>query len=219
MSPPLSVTVLLPTGEGLVASHLESDRSLTRWPHISEPELRLLWEMHAPDFIRLDDVETDLPKIRDRFLEWLDSKGIDLGESRTGAARRRVRLMGVGLVRRGEIAETQVSMALNDETSEASRSGPAVPDEILRMSAQSTLDAVQGLIPSMTFGLELAFTVEPARTDRESLAVVLVRDAEKVNARYVGACPVSSSSSEAAAKATLQAINRRAEAAVELAKT
>lgn len=180
-----------------------------RWPHIGPEDLRRLWEQHAPGFIPLEDVERDLPQMRDQFLAWLESKGIDLGQPSTGSeARGRVKLNGVGYTRRGIDAEAQISMTLGSNSSEARRKGPAIPDEILRLSAETTLDAVNELVPGFAFGLESAFTVDHTYAD-DSVAVVVVRNFGRMSERYVGACQVSASMPEAAAKATLQAINRR----------
>lgn len=189
-----------------------------QWAHITDSRLLELWEKHAPDFVRLDDVQHELPAMRDSFLVWLEGKGIDLGPKHEvepttpDPSRRRVRLEQVGLTRRGSTAETLVSMSLADTSAEAKRSGPAVPDEIVRMTAETTLDALRDLLPHISIGLELAFTVEPTRPDTDPVAVVLLRDAGRGQRRYAGACPVSASAPEATAKATLQAINRRTEA-------
>lgn len=196
-----------------------STRQMTHeWPHITNARLLELWERHAPDFIRLDDVERELPAMRESFLGWLEEKGVELGPKHVTEStareipRRRVRLEQVGLTRKGSTAETLVAMSLADTTAEAKRTGPGVPDEIVRMTAEATLDALRDLLPDLSFGLELAFTVEPSRAGAESVAVVLVRDSGRGNERYVGACAVVASAPEAAAKATLQAINRRTEA-------
>lgn len=186
-----------------------------RWPQIGPEDLKRLWEQHAPGFIPLADVEVDLPQMRDKFLQWLDSRGVDLGKPSAGpdprdtrGPRGRVKLDGVGYTRRGIDAEAQVSMTLGENSSEARRKGPAIPDEILRLSAETTLDAVNELVPGFAFGLETVFTVDPTYAE-ESVAVVVVRNFGRLSERFVGACQVSASMPEAAAKATLQAINRR----------
>lgn len=185
-----------------------------RWPHIGPDELRALWERHAPPFLRLENPNSNLPEIREVFLSWLAETGVELGDPDPEMPRRsrRLRLDGVRFVKRGFEAETSVALSLNGHETEVRRTGRAHPHEILRLSAETTLEALHQLIPTVEFGLDKAFTIEPALASPNSIAVVVVRDTLNRSAEhFIGAADLSVSEPEAAAKATLDAINRRVE--------
>lgn len=184
-----------------------------RWPHITAQELKALWERYAPPFLRLEDPERNLEQFREVFLSWLEETGVDIGAPEPlRRASRRLRLDGVRLVKRGFEAETSVSLSLNGRGAEVRRAGRAIPDEILRLSAESTLDALHQLIPRVGFGLDRAFTIEPALTPPNAIAIVIVTDTlSRPAEKFIGAADISVSGPEAAAKATLDAINRRVE--------
>jgi hypothetical protein len=180
------------------------------WPHIGPAELRALWEEHAPSFLRLDDVES-LPNIRESFLTWLSEKGFELGSVLPTRSIIRARLERVTLTRRGEAAETEVVISLASKAIEAKRIGPALPDEILRMSAEATLDAVNQLFPPLNFDVESAYRINP---EYDPIAVVVARNhTTNITERIVGACSITASTTEAGAKAALDAVNRRVELA------
>lgn len=186
-----------------------------RWPNIGPDELRQLWERHAPPFLKIDDPDRDIPKFRNVFLGWLEEIGVDLGPANpVRKPGRRLRLEGVSFVRRGVDAETAVALSLNGTSTEVRRSGRASPDEILRLSAETTLDALHQLVPTVGFGVERAFTVEPALPTLNTITIVVVRNTiSRPPEQFIGAADVSASSPEAAAKATLDAVNRRVERA------
>lgn len=186
-----------------------------RWPHIGEEELKALWERHAPPFLRLESPDQSLPELREVFLSWLESTGVDLGAQPTPTRGRRLRLDGVRFVKRGFEAETAVTLSLNGNEAEVSRTGRAQQGEILRLSAESTLDALHQLVPNVGFGLDRAFTIEPTLSPMSSLdavAIVVVHDTRsRPIQQFIGAAGLSVSEPEAAAKATLDAINRQVE--------
>lgn len=183
-----------------------------RWPHIGERELKSLWERHAPPFLRLESPEKNLPELREVFLSWLESTGIDLGPPASLPRGRRLRLDGVRLVKRGFEAETAVTLSLNGNEAEVRRTGRAQENEILRLSAETTLEALHQLLPNVGFGLDQAFTIEPAVSVKEAIAIVVVHDTRgRLSQQFIGAAGLSVSEPEAAAKATLDAINRQVE--------
>lgn len=184
-----------------------------RWPHIGPKQLRELWERHAPPFLKIEDADRDLVKFRNVFLGWLEESGVDLGPPESvRRVGRRLRLDGVSFVRRGIDAETGVALSLNGTSTEVRRSGKAMPEEILRLSAETTLDALHQLVPSVGFGLERAFNIEPALPTLNAITIVVVRDTiSRPAEQFIGAADLTVSAPEAAAKATLDAINRRVE--------
>lgn len=184
-----------------------------RWPHIGPKQLRELWERHAPPFLKIEDADRDLVKFRNVFLGWLEESGVDLGPPESvRRVGRRLRLDGVSFVRRGIDAETGVALSLNGTSTEVRRSGKALPEEILRLSAETTLDALHQLVPSVGFGLERAFNIEPALPTLNAITIVVVRDTiSRPAEQFIGAADLTVSAPEAAAKATLDAINRRVE--------
>lgn len=193
---------------------IRSNLNDTKWPHIGQEELTALWHHHAPAFIRLDDLERDLPRVRDTFLSWLAYKGVDLGGRPTERLGKRIRIERVSLTNQGDQALTEVVLSLKGETAEGHRKGSPLHDEIIRQSAEATLDAINALIPVVEFGLEQAFTAGGNGQEIMEIAVVVVRDPEGgTSERYVGACPITASVPEAGAKATMAAINRRTEIA------
>lgn len=193
---------------------IRSNLNSTRWPHIGQEELLTLWQRHAPGFIRIDDVERDLPRVRDTFLSWLAYKGVDLGGDPTERLGKRIRIERVSLTNQGDQALTEVVLSLKGEMAEGHRKGSPLHDEIIRQSAEATLDAINALIPVVAFGLEQAFTAGGNGQEIAQIAVVVVRDPESgPSQRYVGACPITASVPEAATKATMAAINRRTEIA------
>lgn len=193
---------------------IRSNLNKIRWPHIGQEELLALWHQHTPGFIRLDDVERDLPRVRDTFLSWLSYKGVDLGVNPSERVGKRLRIERVSLTKKGEEALTEVVLSLKGEMAEGHRRGSPLHDEIIRQSAEATLDAINELIPVVSFGLEQAFTAGGNRQDLARIAIVVVRDPESGHSeRYVGACPITASVPEAGAKATMSAVNRRTEIA------
>lgn len=193
---------------------ISSKLTSTRWPHIGQEELLTLWHRHAPGFIRIDDVERDLPRVRDTFLSWLSYKGVDLGGESTERLGKRIRIERVSLTNQGGEALTEVVLSLKGQEAEGHRRGSPLHDEIIRQSAEATLDAINTLIPVVGFGLEQVFTAGGNGQDIAEIAVVVVRDPESgPSGRYVGACPITASVPEAGAKATMAAINRRTEIA------
>ncbi|MCA1841088.1 MAG: hypothetical protein ABR507_09460 [Actinomycetota bacterium] len=188
-----------------------------RWPHIDEERLKELWGQYAPSFLKVDDVDRDLVLVRDAFLSWLWIKGIDLGPIRPARLGPRARIDSVRLTRRGPEAETEVNVSLRDMHAGARRIGSAIPEEITRLSAEATLEAMNTLLPVVGFALEQVFTIGSPSTDLAPIAIVVVREPSgRSPDRYVGACPINASVPEAAAKATMAAINRRAEYAAGL---
>lgn len=187
-----------------------------RWPHIGPEELRELWERYAPPFLRLDNTERDLPELREVFLSWLETTGVDLGSPEPSelfyARPRRLRLESVRLVKRGLEAETAIALSLNGRQAEVRRSGPGISAEILRISAETTLEASHQLVPGVSFGLDRAFVIDQPISPPRSIAVVVVRNSlSRPAEQLIGAADLSVSEPEAAAKATLDAINRRVE--------
>lgn len=191
------------------------------WPHIGPDELKALWERYRPPFLRLDDPEQSLPRFRHAFLVWLEAMGIDIApKERMPRLTRRLRLDTVRFVQRGADAETAIALSLNGSSIEVSRAGRATPDEIIRMSAETTLDALHHLVPKVGFGLERAFIVKSPSGTPAPIAIVVVRDTQSLPAaQFVGAADLSVSASEAGAKATLDAVNRRVERETALAAT
>src|SRR5688572_10587480 len=107
----------------------------TRWPHIGQDELIALWHRHSPGFIRLDDVERDLPRVRDTFLSWLAYKGVDLGGDQKERLGKRIRIEKVSLTRKEDEALTEVVLSLKGEVAQGQRRGSPLHDEIIRQSA------------------------------------------------------------------------------------
>jgi hypothetical protein len=188
-----------------------------RWPHIDEPKLRELWEQFAPSFLVLDDVEAGLPRIRIPFLTWLEGKGLLPMADVSRHPRRRVRLTEVTFTRLPDAAETQITVVLDQRDARVSRRGRAVGDDLIRAPAEATIEAVQRLLPIIEFQVEEAYALE--RPQHEPLAVVIARNGVAPSERYVGAVTITASAPEAAAKAALSAVNRKAEIATSLQPT
>lgn len=186
----------------------------TRWPNIGREELLALWRSHAPSFITIEDVERDLPRIRDTFLAWLHYKGVDLGQEQSFRLGKRARLEKVSLTRKGDGAVSTVTMSLGSRHAEASREGLATNEEMIRITAEATLQAVSELLPVVTFTVEQVYNI--GKNPVSQIAMVLVHDPDSYADRFVGAAPVKASVTDAAAKATMSAINRRAEIAASM---
>lgn len=189
-----------------------------RWSHIDPDELRALWLRHAPDFIRHEQIDRHLRALRASFLEWLEQEGVELapGERRERIGKR-VRLVRVHVTWDGGVARADVSMMLDSKSVEVNRTGSGALEETARLCAEAALQAVQELIPSLSFHLEHALLVDLPEPPTEGVALVLVREAGRsahAPEVYVGACRASSPVPEVVAKATLDAINRRAERAL-----
>lgn len=187
-----------------------------KWPYIDAQRLRVLWDRYAPSFLHLDDVETELPLIREQFLLWLEGKGlIDKPTVQVITERKRIRLAEVSFSRSGLLAETQVSLSLDDSRSAVRRQGQGTGDDMIRLPAEATAEAVRQILPIVDFDIESAFSLGP-RNRRHPMAIVVAQSENGQAERYVGACAIAASAAEAAAKATLAAINRRAELAATL---
>lgn len=191
------------------------DTKPDRWPHVGPDQLRMLWEKHAPDFIRLDNVDEDLPRFRDTFLAWLTYKGVtDFGvrvEDRLG---KRAKIDRVHLAYRGPETQTEIALSFGENSFAAVRWAPPLPEQLIRSSAEATLDAMAHLLPVLNFSVDNAVSVGSPISPTGQIALVQVSEPEGISGeRYLGACMVSASLTEAAAKATLAAINRRAEIA------
>lgn len=172
----------------------------------------MLWQQHAPDFLMIDDVDRDLPRIRDTFLAWLQYKGVDLGQDSPARLGRRARIERVAFTRKGDTAETRVALSLGSRSTEASRVGNGTTDEIIRLTAEATLEAINGLLPVVAFGVEHVYNIN--HNPIHQIAMVVVKDPESSgHDRFVGAAQIQASVPDAAAKATMAAINRRAEIA------
>lgn len=172
----------------------------------------MLWQQHAPDFLMVDDLERDLPRIRDTFLAWLQYKGVDLGQDAPVRLGKRARIDRVAFTRRGESAETRVAMSLGSRSTEAVRTGNGSTDEIIRLTAEATLEAINGLLPVVAFGIEHVYNIN--HNPVHQIAMVVVKDPESSgHDRFIGAAQIHASVPDAAAKATMAAINRRAEIA------
>lgn len=191
------------------------DTTLDRWPHIGPDQLRMLWEKHAPDFIRLDNVDEDLPRFRETFLTWLTYKGIvGLGVRTEDRIGKRARIERVHLAYRGPETQTEVALSFGGNIFAATRWAPPLPEQLIRSAAEATLEALAHLLPVLSFSVEHAVSVGNPISPTGQIAIVQVREPEGITGeRYLGACAVSASLTEAAAKATLAAINRRAEIA------
>jgi hypothetical protein len=186
------------------------------WPHIDALRLRSLWDRYAPPFLHLDDVDSELPKIREQFLIWLEGKGlVDKPGVQVITSRKRIRLTQVSFSRSGLSTETEVSLALDDATSAVKRQGIGAGDDLIRLPAEATAEAIRQILPIVDFDIESAFTLA-ARNQRQPIAIVVAQSENHQLERYVGACTIWASAAEAAAKATLAAINRRAELAATL---
>lgn len=188
-----------------------------RWPHIDERKLRELWEQFAPSFLVLDDVETGLPRIRAPFLTWLEGKDLLPMADVSRHPRRRVRLTEVTFTRLPDVAETQITVVLDQRNASVKRKGRAVGDDLIRIPAEATIEAVQRLLPIVEFQVEEAYALEQPL--HEPLAVVIARNGVVPGERYVGAVTIAASAPEAAAKAALSAVNRKAEIAASLKPT
>lgn len=181
------------------------------WPNIGPDELRRLWDLYAPPFIRLDDVDRELPLLKERFLGWLEASGIELSktEDNPPPALRRVRIERVCLTQRGQTAEATVAMSFDGRRAEAKRSGAANRDEVVRLVATAAVLAVRQLAPTIKLELDKALILESNSHDR--IAIVSICETWPRDAKYVGACRVEVDTPEATVKATLDAINRRLE--------
>jgi hypothetical protein len=205
--------------EGLLTQSEERTpaAAIDRWPHIGQKELRALWDMHAPPFLAVDDVDAALPALRLPFLNWLEQKGIDLSHVHPMRHGKRARLDRVSLRKAEDTIEAEVVLTLFDKTVQSSKQGLAASaDNLVRLPAQAVLEGVKLLLPIVEFDIEEAFTIARGGSDDGEIAVVIAREAEQSNTRFVGAADVKSSPSEAAAKAALSAINRHAEIAAGL---
>ena len=186
------------------------------WPHIDSLRLRSLWDRYAPPFLHLDDVDSELPKIREQFLIWLEGKGlVDKPGVQVITSRKRIRLTQVSFSRSGLSTETEVSLALDDATSAVKRQGIGAGDDLIRLPAEATAEAIRQILPIVDFDIESAFSLA-AHNQRQPIAIVVAQSENHQLERYVGACTIWASAAEAAAKATLAAINRRAELAATL---
>ena len=197
------------------------DTTSDRWPHIGPDQLRLLWEKHAPNFIRLDNVDEDLPRFRETFLTWLTYRGVlGLGSKTEDRIGKRARIERVHLAYRGPEAQTEVALSFDGNSFAATRWGPPLPEQLIRSSAEATLEALAHLLPVLNFNVEHAVSVGNPISPTGQIALVQVREPDDITGQsYLGACSVSASLTEAAAKATLAAINRRAEIAAAMIGT
>ncbi|MGH9194665.1 MAG: hypothetical protein ACRD1T_02875 [Acidimicrobiia bacterium] len=188
------------------------------WPHIGPRELRQLWDSYAPRFIRLDDVDYELPKVREQFLQWLVATGVDLGDQAAPTLSRslpvggrslvgRIKLEEVGLARRDRSVEAAVTMTLAGDEATGTRKGAPDLESVLQLAACATLDAIHKLVPDFGFGLEGAFLES---FNRDSLAISIVNEeTPEVLPGLVGAAAVVTTPHEAVVRATLDAINRQ----------
>lgn len=188
-----------------------------RWPHIDDRRLRELWEQFAPSFLVLDDVERGLPRIRIPFLTWLEDKGLLPLAEVSRHPRRRVRLAEVRFTRLPDEAETEVTISLDRRDVKVSRRGRPVGDSLIRMPAEAAIEGVHRLLPIVDFQVEEAYALEDP--SHEPIAVVVARNGSTPGERSVGAVAITVSAPEAAAKAALAAVNRKAEIATSLTPT
>lgn len=190
--------------------------SQDRWPHIGPKELRALWDMHAPPFLRVDDIDNALPSLRLPFLDWLEQKGIELAHIHPMRHGKRARLDRVAVRKAEESLEAEVILSLFDRTVQTSQHGSAATENLIRLPAQAALDGLRLLLPIVEFSIEEAFVIPTGGAEEGEIAIVVVREPEQTGPKFVGACSVTSSPPEAAAKAALAAINRHAEIAAGL---
>ena len=190
--------------------------SVDRWPHIGSKELRALWDMHAPPFLRVDDIDNALPSLRLPFLNWLEQKGIELAHIHPMRHGKRARLDRVAVRKADEALEAEVVLSLFDRTVQTSQHGSAASENLIRLPAQAALDGLKLLLPIVEFSIDEAFVVPTGGAEESEIAIVVVRESEQTGPKFVGACNVTSSPPEAAAKAALAAINRHAEIAAGL---
>lgn len=186
------------------------------WPEIGIDELKRLWLTHRPDFVKLSDLDLELPVVKAPFLRWLQLRGIEFGKnpSQPHPVRRgngsRARLDGVSFRVEASNAECSISLSLADQKAEGSNRGIRSPLQQIVLPAQATIDAIAKLIPHVSLELKDVFTVR-ASSHGVPLAVVLASD-RNANGQetLVGACRITNFLAEAAARATLDALNRRA---------
>lgn len=183
------------------------------WPHIGPDELLDLWEQHAPTFLKIDDVGNSLSKVRVPFLTWLSEKGINLGARRPPRSAGRTRLEAVALSWLEDRAEATVSLSWEGREATGQIHGPLTTADHVKLPAEATLVALNKLLPVMDFKLDRSFIIrDEGATD--PLVFVVVTDATK--SQFVGACLAAGSVPEAAAKASLDAVNRYADMAAAL---
>lgn len=190
-----------------------------RWPEISHEDLISLWHRYAPSFIRLDDPTTQLPRLRSAFLQWLEDKeilqpGVPIDEPLT-TPRRRIKLQEVSSTHLRHEIETMVQVGLEGRVGQALRRGVSNGVDAIRLPAEATAEAINRLLPVIDLRIEDAYSLQSA-PPRRPVAVVVATSPDDRHQRFVGAAAIHGSASEAAAKATLAAINRRAEIATAL---
>ncbi|MDI6894303.1 MAG: hypothetical protein AB1503_05640 [Bacillota bacterium] len=105
----------------------------------------------------------------------------------------------------GGVGTVQVEMSLADEVVEAGASASASPGAQARAAAQAALQAVHTLLGADLFHLVDVRIVEMAGGRLAVAALGLLGEEQKV---YAGCCPVRLDEAEAAARATLGALNR-----------
>ena len=105
----------------------------------------------------------------------------------------------------GGAGTVQVEMALADEVVEAGASATAAPGAQARAAAQAALQAVHSLLGVDLFHLVEVRIVEAAGRRLVVVVLGLLGEEQKV---YAGCCPVYLDEAEAAARATLGALNR-----------
>lgn len=119
----------------------------------------------------------------------------------------RLRLNSVRLATEGRTAEAVVSIAAGANCLSGTASGPNTTKNRLRLVALATLDAIEAYRGAEKFCLE---DIQKAGVaGREALMVAVSLVTEKGEEGLIGAAFLSGDDREAAAKATLDAINRR----------
>lgn len=196
---------------------------------IDDEMAKALWDVYRPPFLHPDSVNA-ISEIKKPFLAWLISRNIDPLEAGIAALsafetpatpmlpisgrgrvkqRRRARLDDVSLETNANSFLSKVQLSMHKQQVQASESVHA-SEAGLAVTARATIEAVRRLVPLVNLDLRAAYTVASRDQGANRVAIVILgEDASSKGPEYAGASSVSSLESEAVARATLAALNRR----------
>lgn len=183
--------------------------------------VRVIMGKEGIDEVHIISDGTRLPKqlVRDIESALLVQMGINLDHKKISVVQfagketvpsglsARLRLNSVKLLTEGKIAEAVVSIAMGSNCFSGTASGPNTNKNRLKLVALATLDAIEACRGTEKFCLEDVQKVGVGGRDVLMVAVSLV--SQKGEEGLIGAAFLGGDDRESAAKATLDAINRR----------
>lgn len=120
---------------------------------------------------------------------------------------RRIRFVGVSVAQTEALCEARVQLARDGLESAAAIQGPDCVSSVLRLVAEATLDAVQKFFEEGS--LFAVSSVDEVTVGGKPVVIVnAVHLAGREQRQLVGACAVTGDAHQAAALATLDAVNR-----------